>query len=56
MYYARPIFDQIQVFKTNFNSISFLHIYRERNGEVDGLSKVGLQLENGQMAYSRDQG
>jgi hypothetical protein len=34
--------------KIFFNSIIFHDIYRERNGEVDGLSKAGLQLENGQ--------
>jgi hypothetical protein len=31
-----------------FNSTSFHHMYREINGKSDGLSKAGLQLENGQ--------
>jgi hypothetical protein len=35
------------MFKSNFNLIYFLHIYRERNEEADGLSKAGLQMEPG---------
>jgi hypothetical protein len=26
-----------------FNSIYFLHVYRERDVDIDGLSKVGLR-------------
>lgn len=43
----RPIFDEIQFFKSNSHSISFQHVYRERNEEADGLSKAGLQLDPG---------
>jgi len=31
----------------HFNSIYFHYMYREINGEGDGLSKACLQLENG---------
>ena len=32
---------------SNFDSITCKHVYRERNEEVDKLSKAGLNLEMG---------
>lgn len=42
-----PIFEEIHALKTHFILISVCHIYRERNGKVDSLSKIGLQLDSG---------
>jgi len=36
-----------------FKSISFAHIYRERNIVVDGLSKKALNLTGGHIAYNQ---
>jgi hypothetical protein len=38
-------YKEIQLAWTAFNSLTFHHVYRERNVEADGLSKVGLLLE-----------
>jgi hypothetical protein len=35
---------EIQYFNVAFNSLSFRHVFRERNMEANGLSKDGLQL------------
>eukprot|EP00253_Pinus_taeda_P010579 PITA_10579 len=43
-YMLRPLLEEIQTLKSNFNSFSIEHIYRDRNGEADNISKEGLQL------------
>lgn len=37
------ILEEIQLIKQMFNSISFTHVYRERNGVADRLSKEAAQ-------------
>ena len=46
-YLPRSIYDEIQILRSVFNLISFQHVYRERNGEADVLSKAELQLDLG---------
>jgi hypothetical protein len=41
-YKLRPIFEEIQLAQAVFNTLSFQHVYNERNMEDDGLSKAGL--------------
>ena len=43
--------DRIHVLKENFSFISFCHVYREKNEEVDRLSKIGLEGNFGYMNY-----
>jgi hypothetical protein len=56
---ADPLLNEIRSIVSVFNTIPFHHVYRERNDNVDGLSKVWLQLvhrdwiiqnENGQSS------
>ena len=42
-----PLFEDIGRVKTLFQRISFQHIFRESNSEVDLLSKKGLLLSDG---------
>jgi ribonuclease HI len=43
----QPIYEEIQLAQTAFNSLSFHHVYRERNMVADGLLKAGLLMEEG---------
>ena len=42
-----PILEEVLRLKLQFNLISFTHVYRERNGVADRLSKEATQLEYG---------
>ena len=42
-----PILDDALDIKHRFDSITFTHVYRERNGLEDQLSKEGMQLPLG---------
>ena len=39
---SSPIFDEIKVSSSMFNSTFFVHVYKDFNGEVDTLLKEGL--------------
>ena len=43
--------ERIHVLKNNFNFISFCHVYKDKNEEVDRLSKKGLEGTFGYMKY-----
>jgi ribonuclease HI len=45
--------DRIFELIPHFRSISFVHIYREENKEVDCLSKKALYSSRGRIAYSQ---
>ena len=54
-----PILEEIFILKSNFDYISFTHVYRERNSIADGLSKEGAQLQEGEQSsksYLRNPG
>jgi hypothetical protein len=42
-----PLFQEIQNSLSGFSYISFDHVYRNRNEEVDRLSKAGLEMDKG---------
>ena len=42
-----PILEEVVLLLQNFNDISFTHVYREKNGVVDLLSKEATQLSFG---------
>ena len=42
-----PILEEVFRIKHQFNHISFTHVYRERNGVADQLSKEALHLDYG---------
>jgi uncharacterized membrane protein YesL len=46
-YYLHYNLLDIQGFSIDFSHITFSHVYREQNAEVDSLSKNGLVLERG---------
>jgi ribonuclease HI len=39
-YSLRPIYEKKQLAQTAFDSISFQHVYREKNVEADGFQKL----------------
>ena len=41
------LFEEVNRILANFESISFKHVYRERNMEANKLSKAGLNLQWG---------
>jgi hypothetical protein len=43
----QPIYEEIQLARTTFKSLSFHHVYRESNKVVDDLLKAGLLMEEG---------
>lgn len=43
--------DRIKELQMKFSSISFTHIYRDKNSEADRLSKLGLSGLYGEMPY-----
>lgn len=51
----QPILAEIQTLKSSFQMISFHHIFRERNIQVDGLLKDGLQMDLGRWHIHEDQ-
>jgi len=40
--HLKPLFDEANLLKKNFNQISFNHIYREGNGESDALANLAM--------------
>ena len=44
---------EIKFIKTNFDSFTCHHVYREQNRTVDALSKEGLQMDEGQWLISK---
>lgn len=56
-YMLRPLLEEIMSLKSSFNVFSIGHIYRERNGTADTLSKEGLQQAMGSWkVVEEDQG
>lgn len=43
--------ERIHALKRSFSTISFTHVYREKNNEADRLSKKGLEGVFGEMHY-----
>lgn len=43
--------ERIKVLRNKFTSISFIHIYREKNSEAGRFSKMGLSGQYGEMHY-----
>jgi hypothetical protein len=43
----RSMFEEVQLFQAIFNIITFLHVYKENNQEVDYLFKAGMLLDVG---------
>ena len=41
------LYEEVNRTLSNFESISFKHVYRERNMEADKISKIGLNLQWG---------
>jgi hypothetical protein len=41
----RSMFEEVQLFQAIFNIITFLHVYKENNQEVDYLFKAGMLLD-----------
>ena len=42
-----PILADAMAIKKHFDSVTFTHVYKERNGLADRLSKEGMQLPLG---------
>jgi ribonuclease HI len=49
-----PILEEVQRVVVSFDIFEIHHVFRERNMEVDRLSKEGLQLEHGQWMIVED--
>ena len=47
VYRLLPILEEVFLLQQRFNYISFTHVYRERNGVADRLSKEASQLPFG---------
>ena len=39
-----PLYDELMVIALSFHDMCFKHMYRERNGVADALSKESLQI------------
>ena len=46
--FLQALLEEVRYFDDAFASISFRHVYRENNGEVDFYSKEGLLLKKGE--------
>jgi hypothetical protein len=44
--------DRIRELQKFFRDISFSHIYRDQNKDVDLLSKIALQKQEGKITYN----
>jgi hypothetical protein len=51
----QPLFLDVWSLQSTFTHISYAHIYRDRNGTGDGLSKAGLELDRGVYKVLEDQ-
>lgn len=54
-----PLLDEVMLIKSQFDYISFSHVYRERNTLADRLSKEGVHLQEGEVnteCFLRDLG
>jgi ribonuclease HI len=47
----QPVFDEAQRLKVLFQSLSFCHMYKEQNNEVDKLLKEGMLLNTGKWIF-----
>lgn len=52
--FLAPLLEEIRRLKRTMEATSFAHIYRERNSEVDLLSKAGMELKVGDLQVSKE--
>ena len=45
------LFEEVRRLMTNFDYITYQHVYRDRNIDVDQLSKKGLMMEHGTWKF-----
>jgi hypothetical protein len=48
-----PLLEDVLAIKHTFDSISLQHVYKERNQEVDRLSKEGVLLAQGHLKFKK---